>query len=65
MCDSYVIRIYSKTNSDAEKKGGDAVGIIESPDSHWRIAFHDKDELWEALLNQLNTSDNRPHDGGG
>lgn len=42
MCDSYMIRIYSKIDSDDKQKNTDVVGVIESPYNRRRIAFHDK-----------------------
>lgn len=51
--DSYVVRIYRRgpPNAEAGARDGDPrlIGVVESPASGRRQAFHDIEELWAVL----------------
>ena len=50
MCESYVIRIYSKKDQKDAQGTNAVMGVVESTDNNRRIAFHGKEELWNSLL---------------
>lgn len=51
--DSYIVRIYRRAPSNAKAGVHDGtprlVGVVESPGTGQRRAFHDIEELWTAL----------------
>jgi len=51
--DSYVVRIYRRGRPNAEASARDGhprlIGVVESPATGQRQAFHDIEELWTVL----------------
>lgn len=51
--DSYIVRIYRRASSNAKAGVHDGtprlVGVVESPGTGQRRAFHDIEELWKML----------------